>query len=402
MDNHRLPGPSEASGRMADARWRELLHRLHNGDGSIVATTVTKLRETVPGYESVPSEALAASARRNIELSIRTILSGGDPSAEDIPEADALAIERMGQGVPLGSVLSGFRTSMIVILRRLIELAPNFDIPSDQVLECSTLLWSLSDAFSSRATAVYRDREIARVVADSARRLEWIGNAVSEAMETSELMWGAAMYDVPTDVPVRALAAPTSPGSGADVELQLLTWADRAGVRILTAVRSSVIVGIVVGEVDTEAEGPEIAVGLGEPELLERLSRSFATASLAVRAADDVGEGGLVNLEKLSWRLGVHTSPETTHMLRRRYLAPLDAAGAFRDDLLESVQAYLDNRMNIPAAARSIPVHVNTLRYRLRRFMELTGADLGEVDTLIELSWVLASVAKADSGPRGR
>lgn len=51
--------------------------------------------------------------------------------------------------------------------------------------------------------------------------------------------------------------------------------------------------------------------------------------------------------------------------------------------------------MNIPAAARSIPVHVNTLRYRLRRFEELTGADLGDVDGLIEVSWALAAEGRS-------
>ncbi|WFP16261.1 helix-turn-helix domain-containing protein [Citricoccus muralis] len=59
--------------------------------------------------------------------------------------------------------------------------------------------------------------------------------------------------------------------------------------------------------------------------------------------------------------------------------------------MLEAVEACLAHRLSIPIAARSIPVHVNTLRCRLLRFSELTGADLGYVDTLIELSWVLAA-----------
>lgn len=398
MDELRSMAAPGLRGGRPEGRWEELIARLETDTEEVVDLIVQRLFDTVPGYELVDREALAASVRRNIDLSIRTILAGREPAPSEVPEAGALAVERLGQGVPLDSVLSGFRMCMIMILRHLIELAPDYDIPSDEVLEWSTLLWSLGDVFSTRAAAVYRDREIARAVADSARRSAWIGRVVAEGVETSELLWGAAMYDVPTEVPVRALTASANPESGNGVEERLRTWAARGGARLLTTVRSSVIVGIVIGEIAPEAEGPAMTVGLGQPELLADLPRSFASASLALRAADSLGLRQVVEPETLSWRLAIHTSPEATALLRRRYLDPLGEAGGFADDLVESVQAYLDHRMNIPAAAKSIPVHVNTLRYRLRRFEELTGADLGEVNTLVEVSWVLA----ARGGGRGR
>lgn len=377
---------------LSSDRWQHLLDRLQKDDESLVDTTVAQLLDTIPGYEKVGPGPLASSVRRNIALSIRVIRLGTDLAPDQVPEADALANERMGQGVPLGSVLSGFRVSMIMILRRLIALSPQYDIPSDEVLDCSTLLWSLADVFSTRATAVYRDREIARAVADSARRSEWIGNAVAEGMEVSELLWGAAMYNVPTGVPVRAVASPAHLRSGAPAEQRLLAWAEGAGARILTSVQSSVIVGILIGEISEEQDSdPDLIIGLGHPEILERLPASFDAATLALRAAEKVGERGVVDLEKLSWRLAIHTCPEATTLLARRYLEPLREAGEFRRELLESVRAYLAHRMNIPAASRSIPVHVNTLRYRLRRFEELTGADLGDVESVVEVAWVLAA-----------
>ncbi|WP_460490797.1 helix-turn-helix domain-containing protein, partial [Corynebacterium nasicanis] len=174
-------------------------------------------------------------------------------------------------------------------------------------------------------------------------------------------------------------------------EQLLHAWAEGAGLRLLTSVQSSVIVGILIGEVSDRDVAGELTIGLGQPELLERLHASFASATLALRAAEQVGDTGLVDLPALSWRLAIHTCPEATEMLTRRYLDPLQGAGEFRRELLESVAAYLGHRMNIPAASRSIPVHVNTLRYRLRRFEELTGADLGDTQTVVEVSWVLAA-----------
>ncbi|MFF4361432.1 helix-turn-helix domain-containing protein [Streptomyces sp. NPDC001604] len=55
------------------------------------------------------------------------------------------------------------------------------------------------------------------------------------------------------------------------------------------------------------------------------------------------------------------------------------------------MQGHLENRRHIREVARSAHVHVNTVRYRLRRFEELTGVGLDSADTAVELSWALAA-----------
>ncbi|GAB3190986.1 PucR family transcriptional regulator [Nesterenkonia suensis] len=373
-----------------ETRWDELLTRLAQ-DESILEQTIRELRATVPGYDDVPTAALQASVRRNINLSIRAIRAGFDPSRDDVAEADALASERHAQGVPVGSVLAGFRVCMSVILHRLLDHAPAHGIPADQVLDSSTLLWELGDAFSARAVLVYQDRDVARALADSTRRAAWIGDAVTTRMDPAELARGAALYDIPTAGPLRALAADADPAEDMEHQHRLQDWAERADVRLLTAVRGSSLVGLIIGEPRAAIRLDQVTAGIGAAGTLEELSESFTSASTALRAAAAVGQRGLVDLESLSWRAGVHASPEVTAMLRERYLQPLADAGSFGAHVLEAVEAYLAHRMNIPLAARSIPVHVNTLRYRLQRFGEIAGADLGDLDTLIEVSWALAS-----------
>ncbi|MDO5511724.1 hypothetical protein [Corynebacterium sp.] len=110
---------------------------MQTDDESLVDVTVRQLLDTIPGYSKVGPEPLAFSVRCNIALCIRVIRHGADPAPEEVPEADAIAIERLAQGVLLGSVLSRFRVSMIMILRRLIALSPQYDIPSDEVLEAT-------------------------------------------------------------------------------------------------------------------------------------------------------------------------------------------------------------------------------------------------------------------------
>lgn len=384
-----------AEEQSSEEAWDRLLSELAHDD-SIADTTVHKIRSTVPGYDDVPTEALHRSVRRNLALSIRTIRSGIQHRPEDVEEADSLAAERHAQGVPLGSMLAGFRVCMSGILDKLVQQAPLVGIPADQVLESSILLWSLGDAFSSRAGGVYQERELSRMLADSSRRAEWIGNVVATPMEHAELLRGAALYNVPTTEPVCAVVVNST---SEQVRQQLLRWAEVAGLRLLTAVRAGTLVGIILGSPIPSVQPTKLTVGLGHPVALESLHESYKTAMLALKGAERTGQTGAVDLERLSWRLAVHTTPEVTSILEEHYLQPLADQGAFGENMLEAVRAYLQHRMSIPAAAQSIPVHANTLRYRLERFSSLVGADLGDVETLVELSWVLAATA-GRRGPR--
>lgn len=384
-----------SDGSVADVhaeRWQELLARLDADAPDIAEGTAAKLLATIPGYELVDAGPIRESSIRNTALIIRVINAGTEPKAEDLPEALRLADERIAQNVPLGSVLHGFRMSLGEILEHLVQLGPEYNIDPGRMLRWSTLMWAVNDAFSTRATMVYRDHEVATAIADSVRRSEWIGKAVSEGSELSELLWGAAMYDVPADTPLRALAA-TSPDH-AKAETQIQKWAQRAGVRVLTSVQPSVIVGIVIGEPKRNVDGPGFAVGLGRAEVLSKLADSYKDASLVLKAADNLKLNEVQRAQDLSWKLAIHASPRVTEILAQKYVEPLRESGEFAHEIVESLRAYVDNQMNIPAAARSIPVHVNTLRYRLRRFEELTGCYLEDTSTVIEVSWVLEAFGR--------
>lgn len=384
-------------------------------DDAILAETVRVLRESLPGYEDVPTESLLASARRNRALSIRTILDGRAPDPDQIDEPRTLMEERMGQGVSIVSVLAGFRVSMSVILRHLLDLAPAHGVPADAALAFSTLLWSLGDAFTTQAVLVYRDRSIAQAVADSSRRTQWIRDAVVGVLDRPQLHGGAARFDLPLDGPVRAVRADAAPETPAGVPggvggvgggrhapdpvTGLQDWAERAGARALAAPRGDGAVGILAGDADLSAPAGGVIIAVGPPVPLAELQSSFEGATRVLEACRRLGWQGAVDAERLSWRMGILTSPETTDLLRARHVTPVLAEGAFGELVLEALEAYLDHGMSIPAAAATIPVHVNTLRYRLKRYQEVTGADLNELETLIEASWALAVHRGQTAGP---
>lgn len=371
-------------------RLRALLADLES-DASILEDTVSELRATIPGYEDIPADSVRASARRNLALSIRTLQDGRAPDPEGIEEPRTLMEERMSQGVSIVSVLAGFRLSMSVILRHLLDLAPRHGVPPERALDFSTLLWALGDAFTTQAVVVHRDRSIARAVADSARRTHWIRDAVIGGLDRTALLAGAGTYDLPLDRPVRAVRATASPGAGADPAERLQLWAEQARLRLLTAPRGEGAVGILMDDVGPGTEAPGLTIALGPAVPLTEVRESFTVSTRVLDAAHRVGWTGVVDVEALSWRMGIHSSPETTRLLLDKHVAPVLAEGPFGELVLEALGAYLDHGLNIPHAAASIPVHVNTLRYRLKRYRELTGGNVQDLETLIEASWALAA-----------
>jgi len=51
--------------------------------------------------------------------------------------------------------------------------------------------------------------------------------------------------------------------------------------------------------------------------------------------------------------------------------------------------SYMRSGQNVDAAARELFVHPNTLRHRLTRFEETTGASLRDLESLAEIWWAL-------------
>jgi putative transposase len=149
---------------------------------------------------------------------------------------------------------------------------------------------------------------------------------------------------------------------------------------------STVVGDELVGVAGEVPDGPDL-VAVGERVPLAGLPESFRTAAVVLDGAERLGRTGVVTLADLGWRLAAVRSPEVGRLLTARYRDPLE--GPFGALVAESVRAYLAADRNVPRAARSIPVHANTLRYRLRRFEELTGRSLESTDTIIEAAFVL-------------
>ena len=114
------------------------------------------------------------------------------------------------------------------------------------------------------------------------------------------------------------------------------------------------------------------------------LRRSFAEARLAATIGSHVGGARSVTLYE---RLGVYRL--LASVVDRGALAEFRAEqlGPIADDadLLATLRAYLNARGNKALCAKALYVHLNTVKYRLRRIADLAGRDLDDAQELLNL-----------------
>jgi DNA-binding PucR family transcriptional regulator len=97
------------------------------------------------------------------------------------------------------------------------------------------------------------------------------------------------------------------------------------------------------------------------------------------------GHGRTVHFDDLGIFCFVLNQPASDiRALSERILGPL-VADARHEDLFDTLEAYLRSGGSANAVARTLFVHRNTVRHRLRRIAKLTGADLDDPDTRLGL-----------------
>lgn len=110
-----------------------------------------------------------------------------------------------------------------------------------------------------------------------------------------------------------------------------------------------------------------LILGLGAPAPASGVATEFTRATQALRAAAGFGLVGAYTREELGLRAAVVALPAVGEQLVRLRLAPLDERGEDGVQLAEAAAAYLRQGLRLDAAARTLYVHPNTLRNRLRR-----------------------------------
>nr|WP_168172172.1 helix-turn-helix domain-containing protein [Pseudonocardia sp. AL041005-10] len=132
------------------------------------------------------------------------------------------------------------------------------------------------------------------------------------------------------------------------------------------------------------------SIGVGRPcEDPSGLPQSYSEAmrALEVRTAAAGASGATTFAELGIYRLlAAGDGDGEVREFVREWLGPLiDYDTANRSDLVTTLWQYYECGGNYDATARALTIHRSTLRYRLRRIRDLSGHDLGAVESRLNL-----------------
>ena len=254
------------------------------------------------------------------------------------------------------------------------------------------------------ATVVALELMRQRVMRDTERRLagDVLAQALTGRLAESEIESRLRPFGVGAEAAVLVFSC-DDPGAGEpDLEAALL----ESGVGALVACREQLLCAVVDGaggELDPVElagalrlaliaghGGDNVRAAASRVAPVGMLRRSFHEARCALEAtalangsAPDVASHEDLGAFRL---LLAVQDDDALRVYTESVLGPLeDGGGDYGDELLRSLEAFIEQNGQWEKAARQLYCHRHTLRYRIKRIEELTGRDLKSARDRIEL-----------------
>ena len=347
---------------------------------ALVADLVHREQES---YREISNESLYLAVHRNMQTAVRVLRNRPAHPRQHFDQVTHTIRERHQAGIPMEEAVRAFALCIWQIHQRFLEVCTELGIDQQQVLDGSNALWRLGDAITTQVVTVYNDLDLQRMLLDAQRRADLVRRLLAGLLSTAELK------ELGLELTGRYAAVRCTSALGLTVADQRLL--EESGSQPGRQAVLAIVEGECLGLVACPPQPPVgVLVAMGVPVQLSEVSRSFEIADRVSHVARHAGLTGVQALEDLSWRVAAVDQPELVTLLRRRILEPLEAEGVFGAELEASVRSYLEQGMSIPRAAADQNLHVNTMRYRLRRFEEVTGMSLTDPADLVDVIWVLS------------
>ncbi|WP_084511257.1 PucR family transcriptional regulator [Nocardia lijiangensis] len=362
--------------RRPTAPERRVVARVRHRSPELVDRVVARARAEMSAYAPLPAPTIAAATASIIDRLLTALHDGHPLTSEDLTALRAFGEIRARQGVSLADVQNGWRIAVREILAELTEAAGESEVADRTLLRLTTALLDLVDAAVVPYSAGHRDVEIAAARHDEQFRAEFTRAVLLGTLGPADLRIRAQQLGVDPELEYRAYRA--------RADEPLASGRINAASGFVTTVD-----GDIAGFVEkSRSPGGHGVVGLGTPTRLEDLARSFRLAGRMLATAQLFGRTGIVDLDSVGLLPAIAADTDLGAELVRRYLAALGGGESART-LIDTVEAYLDTGLRIEATAERLVVHPNTVRYRLSRFEELTGADLRAAHTALQVWWAI-------------
>lgn len=339
--------------------------------------------EGVPGYREVPRQDLFDATVETMRAIVACWNEGRMPDSEDLSFDVEVVRRRARQGVNAGDWIAHGRVFVDVVTAEMLSFADAHDHAHGATTAAIIAMWGATAEHSQFAHDQF-ELAAAEIMREDEDRLRETLVALLRGGLTAERARAAAA------------AAGVDPG---DLYCAVRI---RPGTRELAhrLTRGEPTVGNrgVWVHVDGEVVGftppgrrLDIAecAGMGPPATLEALPSSYGVATTALEAAARFGRRGVHRIEDLGILPLVAADGAAADAVVERFVARVERSGDPGRALVETVDAYLRLGLQPGATAAALHLHPNSLRKRLARYEEVTGADLRNMDDLAAVWWAL-------------
>lgn len=340
-------------------------------DPELVDEVVGAARAASPEVARLPE----VENRRHIAVVVAAALAvveHPDGPGDDVyAAAEALGADRATQGIPIEALLRGVHAGRTRAVDIAVGKAREAGVPADAMLDALVRFSRYAGALERHVISGHRRAELAARDAYThvLRRLLHGGGTdlADDEIARAGLRPDGRYHCVVSDVadPVRARA----------LEQRLAGFGGVYGL----------VEGRLAGLAARPPDGAADAVVVVAPAASVREVRG--RYQLCLTALGAVTGNGVHQLADLAGETALAAQPVLANLLARQYLAGLNPADPFHRQLAGTGLAYLDHGQRLDQTAEALHVHPNTVRYRLGKLAELTGADLAPNTVLHTLRW---------------
>lgn len=336
-----------------------------------------------PRYDQLRELDLRGSARRNVERAIATLNPRYEaPSSDDITTTVLHVIPDLDPQ----DVVSAYRAAMGVIRDAYIEFADRAFLPAEVTIAGLRQIWDLTDSYSELLAAAH-----GRLTLDGRlgrrERARYLRHALEGELTESDLELGAVQLGIPADTSIRVVRFHVD----GLVPQRLMRQIEGCVLGSPGAPLVTRVDGDLCGLVSARLHdlGDDFIAAVSEPVQLANLHDGYLRASQVLATAKRFGFSGVVAAADLGLRSAILAVPATSEALYAKYIQQVQANTPMASDLLHTVDTFLRCQRRFQRTADMLNMHVNSLRHRLERYRELTGADLADTETVTEVWWAL-------------
>jgi hypothetical protein len=357
-----------------------------------------RMRAEIPLYAQRDPDELLPAVRTSLQGVLRPLEEGRPVTETELAAFRSYGDTRARQGIPTEEMLRAWRLSIRAVIDEMIAMGRQRRIGDRTLLELTRDLLDTTDVATLAFTRGHQRAELELARQEQQLRADFVRGVLFAALGPAEIRQQAGRYGLDPDTeyrPIRAQPTDTMPMEAIERLLGLAFHTGRPrGLACL-------IDGDVAGFVDQVPRNEAAAaIGVGPPAKLDRLEPAFRRATRAMSTATAFGLTGCHDLGSLGLLPAVLADTDIAEELARRYIEPL-GTGAAMPPILDTVRRYLTLGMRADLTAEHLSVHHNTVRYRLRRYEELTGIDLRDPNRALEAWWALQRT-RIDRGSNAR